>query len=97
MDTASGIIRNDSVWKGFFPRGHILNQVSTMLFAGFKKKFTRTANGMTGVTSDSDGRINVGNTLEEINLDRATGTLEAGRYILLRYTGSALVRLLRHF
>ncbi|HEV2495479.1 MAG TPA: GMC family oxidoreductase [Terriglobia bacterium] len=85
VDTNQGVIRNDSAWKGFFPRGHILNQVSTALSAGFKKKFTRTATAITGVTSDSDGRINVTNTLEAINLERATGTLEAGGYILLRY------------
>jgi hypothetical protein len=86
VDTTAGTIRNDTKWKGFFPRGHILNQLSAGLFAGFVKKFSRTPSGLTGVTSDSDGRINVRNTLEEINLDKATGTLEAGRYILLRYT-----------
>jgi len=86
VDLAQGIVRNDSAWKGFFPKGSILNQLSTALAAGFKKKFSRTATGMIGVTSDSDGRINVNNTLEEVSFDKPTGTLEAGKYVLLRYT-----------
>ena len=86
VDLNKGIIHNDAAWKGFFPRRHILNQLSTALFAGFKKKFTRTATGIVGVTSDSDGRINVANTVEEVDLARRSGTLDAGKYILLRYT-----------
>src|SRR5437764_141523 len=27
VDAGSGLIRNDTAWKGFFPRGHILNQI----------------------------------------------------------------------
>ncbi len=80
-----GLVRNDTVWKGFFPRGHILNQLSTSFYTGFKKKFTRTDKGIAGVTSDYDGRINVRNTLEEIVV-KERGTLLPGRYILLRYT-----------
>ncbi len=86
VDLAQRVVRNDTAWKGFFPRGHILNKLSTSLFAGFKKKFTRTSTGITGVTSDSDGRINVANTLEEIDLKEPKGTLAAGKYVLLRYT-----------
>ena len=86
LDLWQRLVRNDNDWKGFFPKGHILNTLSTALFAGFKKKFTRTAKGLTGVTSDSDGRINVNNTLEEVTLDKPAGTLDAGKYILLRYT-----------
>jgi cholesterol oxidase len=86
IDVDKGIIRNDTVWKGFFPRGHILNEISTSLFVGFKKQFTRTPNGIIGVTSDSDGRIKVPNTLEEITVTERTGTLEPGKYMLLRYT-----------
>lgn len=86
IDLKQGVIHNDTDWKGFFPRGHILNKLSTALFAGFKKKFTRTATSIVGVTSDSDGRINVSNTLEEVTLDKPAGTLDAGKYILLRYT-----------
>jgi choline dehydrogenase-like flavoprotein len=86
VDLGQRLISNDTDWKGFFPKGHILNTLSTALFAGFKKKFTRTAKGLTGVTSDSDGRINVNNTLQEVTLDKPAGTLDAGKYILLRYT-----------
>lgn len=86
VDLSKGLVHNDNYWKGFFPHGHILNKLSTALFAGFKKKFSRSATGLTGVTSDSDGRINVNNTLEEITLAKPTGTLDAGKYILLRYT-----------
>jgi hypothetical protein len=86
FDLAKGLIRNDTVWKGFFPRGHILNQMSTPLYTGFKKKFTRTDKGILGITSDYDARINVRNTLEEITLPERTGTLDRGKYILLRYT-----------
>ncbi|MGH9326809.1 MAG: GMC oxidoreductase [Terriglobia bacterium] len=88
VDTAKRIILNDTAWKGFFPRGHIFNRISTAFFEGFKKKFTRTPTGITGITSGSDGRINVANTLEEITLEKHTGTLEKGKYILLRYTGA---------
>jgi hypothetical protein len=38
-----------------------------------------------GVTSDTDGRITAHNSLEEVNIGRQTGTLEPGKYILLRY------------
>ncbi len=85
IDGDRGIIRNDTCWKGFFPRRHILNQFSTAFFAGFKKRFTRTAGGITGETSDSDGRIRARNTLEEIHITTRTATLEPGKYILLRY------------
>lgn len=88
IDVGKGIIQNDTAWKGFFPRGHVLNKLSTAFFEGFKKKFTRTGSGITGITSDSDGKLNVPNTLEEITLEKPTGTLEEGKYILLRYTGA---------
>ncbi len=84
-DVEKRLIRNDTVWKGFFARGHVLNRLSTAFYAGFKKQFSRAASGTVGVTSDSDDRLQVRNTLEEIDLDKRTGTLEPGRYILLRY------------
>ncbi len=88
VDVKNGIIRNDTAWRGFFPHGHVLNRLSTALRECFKKKFTRTAAGITGVTSDSDGHINVANTLEEVTLEKPTGSLEEGKYILLRYSGA---------
>jgi cholesterol oxidase len=86
-DTDHGLIRNDTVWKGVFPRGHALNRLSTAFHASFKKRFTKRADGkFVGVTSDSDGRINANNTLEEITITKRTGSLDPGKYILLRYT-----------
>ncbi|MBS1786094.1 MAG: GMC family oxidoreductase [Acidobacteria bacterium] len=87
IDTDKGLIRNDTVWKGVFPQGHVLNAFSMALNASFKKKFTKQPDGkFTGVTSDSDGGINALNTLEEITITERTGTLEPGKYILLKYT-----------
>lgn len=87
IDTDNGLIRNDTVWKGVFPQGHVLNAFSMALNASFKKKFTKQPDGsFTGVTSDSDGGINALNTLEEITVTERTGTLEPGKYILLKYT-----------
>ena len=85
IDPGSQTIRNDTHWKGFFPRGHVLNAMSSAIFTGFRKEFHKQDGRYVGITSDTDGRITARNSLEEIQLDRATGTLEAGRYILLRY------------
>ena len=85
FDLQKGLVRNDTVWKGAFPRGHILDQLSTAFYTGFKKKFSRTDKGIVGITSDYDEKINVRNTLEEITLRERTGTLDPGKYILLRY------------
>lgn len=86
VDVARGIVRNDTAWRGFFPRGHIFNRISSAFSEGFKKRFFQTPKGIAGITSDSDGRINVANTLEEVTLDRNTGTLSKGKYIVLKYT-----------
>jgi cholesterol oxidase len=84
IDIAKGTIRNDRYWKGFFPEGHVLNAMSSALFTGFRKEFHEQGGKYTGVTSDTDGRIQARNSLEMIDADHG-GTLEAGRYILLRY------------
>ncbi|HEV2417557.1 MAG TPA: GMC family oxidoreductase, partial [Terriglobia bacterium] len=88
VDVAKGIVRNDAAWRGYFPHGHVLNRMSTALKESFKKKFSRTPSGITGVTSSTDGFLNVNNTLEEFTLDKPTGSLEEGKYILLRYTSA---------
>jgi cholesterol oxidase len=86
IDLAARTVRNDQYWKGFFPEGHILNVMSSALFTGFKKEFHKDAGGhYTGITSDTDDHIHARNSLEEVNLTKATGTLEAGKYILLKY------------
>ncbi len=86
IDLPSRTVRNDQYWKGFFPKDHILNVMSSALFTGFKKQFQKDSSGhYTGITSDTDDHIRARNSLEEINLTKATGTLEAGKYILLKY------------
>ncbi len=85
IDLQKGLIRNDSHWKGFFPKGHILNAMSSALFTGFRKEFHEENGRYTGITSDTDGRIRARNSIEEVRIDKPSGTLEPGRYILLRY------------
>ena len=87
IDTANETIRNDRYWKGFFPEGHILNAMSAAIFTGFKKQFTAHSDGsVSGITSDTDDRIHANNSLEEVFVDfNSGGTLEPGKYILLRY------------
>ena len=85
IDLAARRIRNDEYWKGAFPQGHVLNQMSAALFTGFKKRFFRDGAAYAGITSDTDNRINARNSLEEINITERTGDLAPGRYILLRY------------
>jgi cholesterol oxidase len=86
IDRAAGTIRNDGYWKGFFPKGSVLNALSSAIFTGFRKEFHEQNGKFTGVTSDTDGRIKVRNTLEVIEAGpEGLGTLEPGRYILLRY------------
>jgi cholesterol oxidase len=85
IDIPSRTIRNDRYWKGFFPKGSVLNAMSSALFTSFKKEFHKQDGKYVGITSDTDGRIHARNSLEEITLDKATGTLEEGKYVLLRY------------
>ena len=85
LDIAKRLVRNDRFWKGFFPRGHVLNTLSSGIFTGFKKRFFVDHGATVGVTSDTDERINARNTIEEIVLTKREGDLAPGRYILLRY------------
>lgn len=85
IDTANETIRNDTRWKGFFPKGNVLNAMSSALFTGFRKEFHKQDGKYVGITSDTDGRIQARNTLEEVDVGHDTGTLEPGHYILLGY------------
>jgi cholesterol oxidase len=86
IDVAAGVIRNDSAWKGFFPKGHVLNAMSSAIFTGFRKEFHEENGKYTGITSDTDGRIHARNSLEAIEIQHGDqSTLEPGKYILLRY------------
>ncbi|MBM3814564.1 MAG: GMC family oxidoreductase [Acidimicrobiia bacterium] len=85
IDIAAERIENDEYWKGFFPKGNVLNEMSAMLYTGFKKKFTAKGKKFVGLTSDTDGRINARNSLEKITIKQQTGDLPPGDYVLLRY------------
>lgn len=85
IDVASRTIRNDVYWKGFFPKGHFLEAMSSAIFTGFKKAFSKDGAKYTGLTSDTDGRIRARNSLEEVTITKQSGSLEPGKYILLRY------------
>jgi hypothetical protein len=86
IDTNTQTIRNDACWKGFFPKGNVLNAMSSAIFTGFEKRFYKEKSAYKGVTSDTDGRIQAANSLEKIEVKHGdSGTLEAGSYILLRY------------
>jgi len=88
IDLEKQTIHNDRYWKGFFPQGNVLNAMSSAIFTGFKKAFQKQPNGQyTGVTSDTDGRIQARNSLEEVSIEVGHGdsTLEPGNYVLLRY------------
>ncbi len=85
IDPDTKRIRNDEYWKGFFPKGHVLNQMSAALYAGFKKRFFKQGNRYAGVTSDTDNRINARNSLKEFTLNKREGHLGPGKYILLNY------------
>jgi hypothetical protein len=74
IDLSTGTIRNKAYWKGFFPKGHILNAMSSAIFTGFKKTFSKKGKKYIGITSDTDGRITAHNSLEEVTMDRKTGT-----------------------
>ncbi len=82
IDRKNRIIYNDVYWKGFFPVGHVLNLFSSNFHTGFKKRFFKEAGHIAGVTSDSDGFINVRNLLE-VKKDS-----QLGKHILLRYIES---------
>jgi cholesterol oxidase len=88
IDIQKQTIHNDKYWKGFFPQGSVLNTMSSAIFTGFKKQFSKDAKGQyTGVTSDTDGHITARNSVEEVSLQvgHDNGTLEPGNYILLKY------------
>lgn len=76
VDSDFSVIRNDTVWKGVFPEGHVLDEFSSTFQIGFKKRFFKAVDGtVIGVTSDTDGIVNALNTLEEINIVSRTGNL----------------------
>lgn len=85
-DIQNKIIFNDAAWKGYFPVGHVLNDVSRNIHASFRKRFFRQDGAIRGVTSDSDFFIRANNTVEEVTLQVPAKGLKPGKYILLKYT-----------
>jgi cholesterol oxidase len=85
LDRDAAVVRNDRYWKGYFPKGHVLNGLSAAIFTGFRKRFFEQDGRIAGLTSDTDGRISARNTLEEVTIEKRTGDMEPGKYILLRY------------
>lgn len=86
IDVAARTIFNDEHWKGWLPRGLVLRDIFARLATGYAKRFWKQGNRYLGETLYLDGRIKVKHSLEELTLDRPTNDLDAGRYILLRYT-----------
>ena len=75
------------VLEGLLPEGaHPERACPRPSSPGFKKQFYEKDGKYTGITSDTDGRITARNTPRRGD-DRArqSGTLEPGKYILLRY------------
>lgn len=85
-DIRSKVIFNDTVWKGYFPVGHALNEISRNIHAAFQKRFFRENGAVKGVTSDSDFFINANNSVEMVKLTTPKRSLRPGTYILLKYT-----------
>jgi hypothetical protein len=85
IDLTRGFIQNDVCWRGFFPKDHVLNPMSAMLFTGFTKQFRKEGSQYLGLTSDTDGGVRARNTLEEVTVTADDGGPEPGRYLLLRY------------
>ena len=52
IDRATKTIRNDRNWKGFLPKGHVLNTLSSAIFTGFVKEFHKADGKYTGMTTD---------------------------------------------
>ena len=97
IDIANQTIRNDHYWKGFFPKGHVLNAMSSAIFTGFRKEFHK-----------QDGQVHRHHQRHRRPHPRAqqpgrdqrwakpTGTLEAGQVHSAAISRPALAGLLRH-
>jgi cholesterol oxidase len=86
VDIARRRIRNDVYWKGYLPKGHPLNDLSALLSSGYYKQVWRQDDRWVGITGYIEGRFPVYHTFEEITVEKRTGDLDPGRYILVRYT-----------
>ena len=86
IDSGARQVVDRRYWKGFFPKGHVLNQLSSLVYTGFRKHFWKNPDGrFAGKTSDTDIHIIADNTLEEFEIKEQTGDLKPGKYIRLNY------------
>ena len=65
--------------------GHVLNAMSSAIFTGFRKEFTKDGSQYTGITSDTDGRIRAATAWKRFTWTRPPGRWKPGDIILLRY------------
>ncbi|BCS30852.1 hypothetical protein TBR22_A00520 [Luteitalea sp. TBR-22] len=86
IDVSRREIVNDARWKGFLPKGLPLDEVAARLSTGYAKRFWMQRARCLGETQYLDGRVNLKHVLEEVTLEQPVNDLDAGRYILLRYT-----------
>ncbi|MEO8592950.1 MAG: GMC family oxidoreductase [Candidatus Solibacter sp.] len=86
IDAANRRVFNDRVWKGILPQRLPLTELAARLHTGYNKRFWKAGDRLLGETQYADGRVPVHHALEELNLEKRTGDLDPGRYILLRYT-----------
>lgn len=84
-DVANRVIFNDTAWKGYFPVGGVLNEIARRVHSSFRKRFFRQGDRVQGVTTDSDFFIEAHNTVDEVTLIEANGSLRPGKYLLLKY------------
>jgi hypothetical protein len=84
-DVPNRVIFNDTAWKGYFPVGSVLNEIARRVHSSFRKRFFRQGDQVRGITTDSDFFIEAHNTVEEVTLSQAKGSLQAGKYLLLKY------------
>ena len=82
-------IFNDAYWKGFMPKGVPIGEMAARLFTGYYKRFWKEGDEYFGETRYLDGRVPLHHRVEEITLEKRTGNLDPGRYLLLHFTDPA--------
>ena len=89
VDLQNRRIFNDTHWKGFMPKGVPLGEMAARLFTGYHKRFWKEGDEYFGETWYLDGRVPLHHRVEEITLEKRTGNLDPGRYLLLHFTDPA--------
>jgi cholesterol oxidase len=84
FDTGREIIENGRGWRGFLPRGHILNVMSAAFLPGIQYSFQRQEGLYVGIAFGQEQRQQVRVSLEEISAGNGAGD-HSGTCILARY------------